>query len=93
MTNNMTIWIMVGLFVIYIIIFIVLQNKKKKDFENHQAKLEVFRNKLKRGDKVITLSGIYGKVTSINGTIVSVEISDGVCINMDIQSIMGVLEK
>lgn len=93
MSNNIAIWLMVGLFVVYIIIFIVVQNKRKKDFESHQAKLEEFRKKLKRGDKVITLSGIYGKVTGINGTIVSVEISDGVCVNMDIQSIMGILEK
>ncbi|MPQ43466.1 preprotein translocase subunit YajC [Clostridium tarantellae] len=91
--NNMAIWIVIGICVVYFLIFVLMQNNKKKQFQLQQKKSEEFRQNLKSGDYVITMSGIYGHINSIDGNKVSLEVAKGVYITMDIQSIMGKLNK
>lgn len=54
------------------------QNKRRKEIEN-------FRNNLSIGSEVITASGVYGKVKSLNAgeTYISIEIANGVVIKID----------
>ncbi len=59
------------IFVIFYFLIIRPQAKKQKD---HQK----FVTELKRGDAVITTSGILGTIEGINDTFVTLEIADGV---------------
>ncbi len=70
-------WIMMLLiFVIMYFFMIRPQNKKQK------AIIE-FRKSLKKGDKVLTVGGIYGTISEVKETTVLLEISNGVLIKVD----------
>ncbi len=62
-------------FIVLIVVFYFLlirpQQQKAKD---HTKMIE----KLQNGDTIVTLGGLYGKVTNIKDETVSIEISDGV---------------
>lgn len=57
------------------------QMKRQKDLKN-------FRESLKKGDKIITTGGIYGKISDISGNIVTVEIDDKIKIKVDKSAIL-----
>lgn len=63
------------LFVVMYFFLIRPQAKKQKD---HQK----FVNELKRGDEVLTSSGILGRIDGLTDTFVTLEIADGVKIKM-----------
>jgi preprotein translocase subunit YajC len=50
--------------------------KKQKDASN-------FRNALKKGDKVTTTGGIYGKINDVKDRTVTLEIADNVLVKVD----------
>lgn len=52
------------------------QQKRQKEINN-------FRNGLQVGQDIVTSGGVYGKVKSIDGNIVSVEVAHGVVIRFD----------
>ena len=52
------------------------QRKRQKEIDN-------FRNGLQPGQDVVTSGGIYGKVKSIDGHIVNVEVANGVVMRFD----------
>lgn len=67
------------LFAIIIIFYLFLirpQVKKQKEVRN-------FRSALKKGDKVLTVGGIYGKISDIKETTVTLEIAENVRIKVD----------
>lgn len=73
----------------FIVIFAVMyfliirpQAKKQKD---HQA----FVNEMKKGDEVITASGILGRIEGLTDSIVTLEISEGVRIKVLKNQITG----
>lgn len=57
---------MVLLFAVFYLFIIRPQSKRNKD-------LKKFREALKKGDKVISIGGIHGKVLEINDTTVIIE--------------------
>jgi preprotein translocase subunit YajC len=59
------------MFVIFYFLLIRPQQKKQKE---HRKMIE----NLKKGDRVITTGGIYGRVTGITDTVVTLEISEKV---------------
>ncbi len=63
------------IFVIFYFLIIRPQSKRQKE---HQK----FLSELKRGDEVVTASGILGRVEGITDTVVTVEIADGVKVKM-----------
>lgn len=63
------------IFVIFYFLIIRPQSKRQKD---HQK----FLSDLKRGDEVITSSGILGRIEGITDQFVTVEIADGVKVKM-----------
>ncbi len=65
----------VAMFVIMYFLIIRPQAKRQKEHQN-------FLNELKRGDEVVTTSGILGRIEGINETFVTVEIADGVRVKM-----------
>ncbi len=48
-----------------------------------QKELRKYRDSLKKGDKIITTGGIYGKVSEVKDTYITVDIADGVTIKID----------
>ena len=65
----------VFIFVIFYFLIIRPQSKRQKD---HQK----FLTEVKRGDEVVTSSGILGRVEGINDNFVTLEIADGVKVKM-----------
>ena len=63
------------IFVIFYFLIIRPQSKRQKE---HQK----FLSELKRGDEVITSSGILGRIDGITDQFVTVEIADGVKVKM-----------
>lgn len=53
-----------------------------------QKELKKYREELKKGDKVITTGGIYGKVAEIKEAHVNMEIATGVVIKIDKSAII-----
>lgn len=69
--------------IIVVFYFFMIRPQMKK-----QKELKKYREALKKGDKVITSGGIYGKVSEIKETFVNVEISNGVIVKMDKSAIV-----
>jgi len=58
---------MVLLFAVFYLFIIRPQSKRNKD-------LKKFRETLKKGDKVVTIGGIHGKILEMNDTTVTIEV-------------------
>ena len=52
-----------------------------------QKKINAFRESLKKGDKVMTAGGIYGRIREIKDTYILLEIDNNVTIKIDKNSI------
>lgn len=63
----MQLWPLLLILVVFYFFFIRPQTKKNKEMKK-------FREELKKGDKVITLGGIHGKVAEIKETTIIVEV-------------------
>ncbi|HAM39042.1 MAG: preprotein translocase subunit YajC [Elusimicrobia bacterium RIFOXYC2_FULL_34_12] len=74
------------IFVVFYFLLIRPQAKKQKE---HQKML----NNLKKGDRVITLSGIYGNVQDIQGNIVKLKISENVNVQILKSAISAVVNE
>lgn len=72
-------------FVLIIIVFYFFMIRPQM---KRQKELRKYREALKKGDKVITTGGIYGKVAELKEQHVIVEIADGVKVKMDKSAIV-----
>lgn len=75
-------FIMMGLLVVVFYFFMIRPQQKR------QKELRKYREALKKGDKVITTGGIYGKVSEVKEAHVNVEIANGVVIKIDKSAII-----
>ena len=75
-----SILMIVALIAIFYFFMIRPQSQKQK-------KINTFRAGLQKGDKVMTAGGIYGKIREVKDKVVVLEISDGVRITIDKNSI------
>jgi len=57
------------------------QMKKQKELRN-------FRSQLKKGDKIVTTGGIYGKVSEISDQYITVEVADKVKLRLDKNAVL-----
>jgi preprotein translocase subunit YajC len=64
--------------------FIILLPMKRR-----QKKVQLFRDALKVGDKVITTSGMYGSITKLNERSVQLQIADKVRVEVSRASVGG----
>lgn len=64
--------------VIVIFYFFMIRPQMKK-----QKEIKAFRENLQKGDKVLTVGGIYGKISEINDNTCLLEVADGVRIKVD----------
>lgn len=76
----MNIGLIVILFAVFYFFMIRPQQKKQKEIKK-------FRDALAKGDKIITDGGIYGKIRNVGTTTFDVEISEGVRITIDKNSV------
>lgn len=67
---------LVGIFVVFYFFLILPQRRQQK-------REQEFRNALKKGDKVITTSGIHGEIVAIEGDTLLLEVDKNVKLRMD----------
>jgi len=65
------------IFIFVIFYFLIIRPQAKR-----QKEAQKFINELKRGDEVITASGILGKIDGMTDQVVTLEIADGVKIKV-----------
>jgi len=69
--SGMTMLLMIGGIILVFYFFMIRpQQKKQKQMQN-------FREALKRGDKIITIGGIHGKITDVQEGTFIIEVEDG----------------
>ena len=73
------------MFVVFYFLLIWPQQKKAKA---HRAVL----SNLKKGDEVVTSGGVYGTITGITDTVITLEIAEKVRIKVSRSSIGGVMK-
>jgi len=71
------------LLIIVVFYFFMIRPQMKK-----QKDLKTYRDKLNKGDKIITTGGIYGKVMDIKEQTVTMEIADNVRIKIDKNAVL-----
>ena len=78
----MSMWIMLALMFAVMYFFMIRPQKKQ------QKELQNFRDSLKKGDKVVTIGGIYGTVTEIKDASVLIEVDNSVKIRVSKQALV-----
>lgn len=69
--------------IIVVMYFFMIRPQQKK-----QKELAKFRGSLQKGDKIVTIGGIYGKIADINDQYVTVEVGGDVRIKFDKSAIL-----
>lgn len=80
--GGMSMWIMLALMFAVMYFFMIRPQKKQ------QKELQNFRDSLKKGDKVVTIGGIYGTVTEIKDASVLIEVDNSVKIRVSKQALV-----
>ncbi len=80
--GNWSFLIMILLMFLIMWLFMIRPQQKK------QKEMDKFRNELKKGDKVVTIGGIYGTVKEIRDKTVDIEIGKDVSIRVDKASLV-----
>ena len=75
-------WIMLALIFVVMWFFMIRPQKKQ------QKELQNFRDSLKKGDKVVTICGIYGTVSEIKEESVLIEVDNNVKIRVSKQALV-----
>ena len=65
-----------AMMVVMYLFFIRPQQKKQKELAN-------FRDSLKKGDRVVTIGGVHGKITEVSNTTIDLEMLDGARIRFE----------
>jgi len=69
--------------IVVVFYFFIIRPQMKR-----QKELKNFRSSLAKGDKVITTGGIFGKISDVKEDLLVIEISDGVRIRVDKNSVV-----
>ena len=80
--GGMGMWIMLALMFAVMYFFMIRPQKKQ------QKELQNFRDSLKKGDKVVTIGGIYGTVVEIKDASVLIEVDNSVKIRVSKQALV-----
>ena len=75
-------WIMLALIFVVMWFFMIRPQKKQ------QKELQNFRNSLQKGDKVVTIGGIYGTVAEVKEDSVLIEVDHNVKIRVSKQALV-----
>ena len=77
-------WVM--LLLIFVIMWFFMIRPQRKQ----QKELQKFRDSLKKGDKVVTIGGIYGTVVELKDKSVLIEVDKDVKIRVDRNALQGI---
>ena len=80
--SQWSMWIMLAL------IFVVMWFFMIRPLRKQQKELQNFRDSLKKGDKVVTIGGIYGTVCEIKEGSVLIEVDNNVKIRVSKQALV-----
>ena len=80
--GGMSMWIMLALIFVVMWFFMIRPQRKQ------QKELQNFRDSLKKGDKVVTIGGIYGTVAEIKEDSVLIEVDHNVKIRVSKQALV-----
>ena len=80
--SQWSMWIMLALIFVVMWFFMIRPQRKQ------QKELQNFRDSLKKGDKVVTIGGIYGTVCEIKEGSVLIEVDNNVKIRVSKQSLV-----
>jgi preprotein translocase subunit YajC len=69
--------IFLGLMIVVFYFFMIRPQQKK------QKQVQQFRENLKKGDKIVTIGGIHGKITDVQDTTFTIEIGDGIKVTIE----------
>jgi len=75
-------WVMLILIIVVMWFFMIRPQRKQ------QKELQKFRDGLQKGDKVVTIGGIYGTVTEIKEKTLLIEVDNNVKIKVDKNSVV-----
>ena len=75
-------WIMLILILVVMWLFMIRPQRKQ------QKELQKFREGLKKGDKVVTIGGIYGTVVEVKEKTLLLEVDSNVKIRVDKNSVV-----
>ena len=78
-----TMWVMLILIIVVMWFFMIRPQRKQ------QKELQKFRDSLKKGDKVVTIGGIYGTVVELKDKSVLIEVDKDVKIRVDRNALQG----
>ncbi len=79
--GGLSMWIMLLLIFVVMWFFMIRPQRKQ------QKELQAFRDGLKKGDKVVTIGGIYGTVAEIKENHVLLEVDNNVKIRVNKQAL------
>ena len=80
--GGLTMLLMLALVFVVMWLFMIRPQQKR------QKELNAFRDSLKKGDKVVTVGGIYGTIVEVNDNKVMLEIDKDVKIKVDKASLV-----
>ena len=69
--------------IMILLIFVVFYFFMIRPQSKRQKKIQEYRDSLQKGDEVITIGGIHGKITNVDDTTFTIEIADGVKIKIE----------
>ena len=75
--------------IMMLLIFVVMWFFMIRPQQKKQKELAQFRNSLKKGDKVVTIGGIYGVVSDVKEQYVIVEVDNNVKLRVDKSAIVN----
>ncbi len=80
--NSWSMWVMLILIFVVMWFFMIRPQRKQ------QKELQKFREGLKKGDKVVTIGGIYGTVVEVKEKSLLLEVDSNVKIRVDKNSVV-----
>ena len=80
--GGLTFWIMIILMFGVMWFFMIRPQRKQ------QKELQNFRNALKKGDKVVTVGGIYGEIVEVNEKTCLIKVDGDVKLRVDKQGLV-----
>ncbi len=75
-------WVMLILIIVVMWFFMIRPQRKQ------QKELQKFRDGLQKGDKIVTIGGIYGTVAEIKDKTLLIEVDNDVKIRVDKNSVV-----
>lgn len=74
--------------IMMLLIFVVMWLFMIRPQQKKQKELAKFRNSLQKGDKIVTIGGIYGVVSNVNEKYIEIEVDSNVRLRVDRSAIV-----